>query len=381
MKKKLAILSLSTVIGSATAITTVLPLMMLFFSDQSTARVETLVTVSSMSAVITILLNGYICKIIGIKKTILTGLIIGALFGVFPLFINDYYGMIVCRILLGIGIGLYSPHAISLISFFYKGSERSKLLGMQMGIGALGNAILLSISGWLALFGWQFSFLVYILLAVIAVLIWFFVPEVNLTQSTEVISNKKLGIKVWFYLILCLVTFIIIWGVQLKIPSYLIDNGIKSTEKAGSLLSTMNIAGMLAGFSFGFIFSKLRRFLLPLGYLGAAGSVLGLVYSNTWVSIFLFAVLFNFIYSFTGPSITVILNQLAKNEHITRVNSLLTMTTIVSSFAAPFIWNPLPGLFGMSENAQNSLLFMIISLLILGVILTVRSIFIKSDHS
>ena len=59
----------------------------------------------------------------------------------------------------------------------------------------------------------------------------------------------------------------------------------------------VNIAGMLAGLSFGLMYKKFKLFLLPIGFLLAALSVFGMINSYSWMMIFIFAVLFNFVYS------------------------------------------------------------------------------------
>lgn len=368
MIRKIGILSLSSVTGVATGITTIIPLIAIAYPDYSIASIESLVTVSSLSALITIFLNDLIVRKIGLKVTIILGLTIGMFSGIIPFFISNYYLFLFTRIILGMGIGLYSPHAISLITLFYKGEERTTLLGMQMGITALGNAILLVTSGFLADVDWKLTFFIYLFLGIIAVLIWRYVPDKKIhTQYKDIKKPINVGVKK--YILLCFITFLIIWGVQLKIPSYLVEQGISSSERAGIILSTMNIAGMIAGFSFGFCFRKINIYLLPLGFIGAGASVLGMLNSSSYLPIFVFAVLFNFVYSFTGPTIVLKVNQLASEDQLTKVNSMITTTTIISSYAAPFTWNSITSFIDSSENTGAALSIMLISLLAIGALL------------
>lgn len=369
MNRKFGILSLSTVTGAATGITTIIPLIASAYPNHSIASIESLITISSLSALITIMLNDQIVRRIGLKSTIILGLIIGMVAGMLPFIISSYSMFLFTRIILGMGIGLYSPHAISLIALFYKGEERTTLLGMQMGISALGNAILLMVSGWLAGINWKWTFFIYLFLGIIAVLIWRYVPNTKNVKSSNKSVKDPVNSDVKKYIFLCFITFLIIWGVQLKIPSYLVERGIPSSEKVGLILSTMNIAGMVAGLSFGYCFRRMNIFLLPLGFIGAGVSVIGIVTSSSWLPIFAFAVLFNFVYSFTGPTIILKVNQLASKNQLTKVNSMIMTTTILSSYAAPFIWNSLSSVIDGNENAQTSLVVMLISLLVIGVLL------------
>jgi hypothetical protein len=173
---------------------------------------------------------------------------------------------------------------------------------------------------------------------------------------------------------LCFVTFIIIWGVQLKIPSYLVYREITSTAKAGMVLSLMNVAGMFAGFSFGYLYKKISLWLLPLGFLGAGVSVIGLLLSKSEWWILFWAVLFNFIYSYTGPTIVLKLNEVAKDSQLTKVNSFIMLSTILSSYVSPFIWNNISKLVVNENQLLVSLWLMGMTLLIisLGLFICIR---------
>ncbi|MBM7712814.1 MFS transporter [Enterococcus xiangfangensis] len=368
MIKKIGIVSLSSVTGAASIIASVIPLLAVAYPNQSLTSVESLVTISSLSALVTILLNNFIVRKIGIKPTIIAGLFLGAISGILPFFVSNYYLFLCLRIILGIGIGLYSPHAISLISLFYSGRERTKLLGIQMGISALGNAILLFIAGWLASFGWRWTFFVYSSLAVIALLILSKVPNVTIKKA-ESKKVRPLNKTVTLYIILCFLTFLIIWGVQLKLPAYLVENSISSSSKSGMLLSLMNIAGMCAGLSFSFFFDRIKRFLLPISYIGAAICVWGILLSANFLFISLFSILFNFIYSFTGPSIILKANSLAEEDQIIKVNSLISSTTILSMYLAPLCWNFFTGLFSREDNVSVTFSLIIASLFFIGVVI------------
>ena len=370
MFKKIGVLSLSIVTGAITAITTIIPLILKHYPGISISRIETLVTISSLSALLTILFNNKLVEKFGLKKTILSGLVIGMIAGVIPFFFFFYPVFFISRIILGLGVGMYSPHAITLISILYKGSERANLLGVQMGVGAFGNSILLFFSGWLAKMNWRYTFFTYLWLGIVALLVWLLVPEVHIDKIKDKKSTKSLSHSTIKYLILSFVTFLIIWGVQLKIPTFLYERGIVSSEKAGLILGVMNIAGMLAGLSFGLMYKKFKLFLLPIGFLLAALSVFGMINSYSWMMIFIFAVLFNFVYSFTGPTIVLQVNQQVEEYQLTKVNSLITMTTILSSYAAPIVWNNLSKIIDFKEGSVLVPMYiMILSLFFCGLFL------------
>ncbi|WP_315110669.1 MFS transporter [Clostridium intestinale] len=384
---KLGILSLSTVTGAGSAITSIIPIISLNYPNQSLSNIESLVTITSLSALLSISINSLITKkigikntiSIGIKNTISIGLFLGSIMGILPFCLQSYSLILLSRIILGLAIGLYSPHAISLISYFYKGEERATLLGFQMGITALGNAILLLICGVLSYFNWRFTFFVYAFLGVIGVVVKLFVPSANNSEEIKKSTREKLSPQLKKLLILCFFTFLIIWGVQLKLPTFIVHEKIGNTATSSTLLALMNIAGMLAGMSFGYFYKKAKKMVLPIGFLGAAVSVLILTIFKGKISIFIFGILFNFIYSFTGPYITLQINSQAKQNQLTKVNSLLMVSMIGSAFLAPYIWNTLTGFFGSSSNTVVSFWLMITALFTIGVFLLIYSLKSKDN--
>jgi len=71
--KKVGILCISTVTGSATAIASIIPILSINYPNQSLSSIESLVTISSLSALFTILTNNWITKRIDVKQTIILG--------------------------------------------------------------------------------------------------------------------------------------------------------------------------------------------------------------------------------------------------------------------------------------------------------------------
>lgn len=365
--RKIGILSISTVTGAASILSIVIPNLYQQYSNHSVAQVESLVTIPSLSALFMILLNNRICKVFGVRKTILTGLLLAALAGIIPFFISSFIGVLLSRILLGAGIGFFSPHALSLIPFFYEGEERATLLGFQMGVAALGNALLFFLGGAFTSIYWKNIFLVYLFLLLIYFLVFKTVPEPARIEEEKVQSKSgMINKQVFFLLSLCFFTFLIIWGVQLKIPTLFSERQFGGSGLASTLLAIMNIAGMLAGLSFGRLHQRLKFWILPLGFLGACVAVLLLTFTNQMQIAVFSAIVFNFIYSFTGPYIVLEINTISDSSTLTRVNSLITVAMISSSFIAPLFWNSFANLIG-GDTTVNVLLLASGMLFIIGV--------------
>lgn len=296
-----SILSISLVGGVSTLITGILPQLEREFANLPTTMVEWLVTAANISALVTLLANPYLTHRWGIKKVVVTGLWLAALTGVIPLFTHVYWLVLLSRLALGLGIGLFSPHAIGLIAHTYHGELRARLLGYQTGLGALGNALFLALAGLVVAFSWRNVFLLYLLLGGVALLASAGLPASEAAVPADQLAVKKLPVSRWLLVALAFVTYLLIWGVQIKLPRLFLDRAFGSAELANWTLSAMNMGGLLAGLTFGRVHRHLHQYTLTLGYAGAAlAVVLLLTTANTLVAVSS-AVFFNFIYSYTAP--------------------------------------------------------------------------------
>ncbi|MEE6716626.1 MFS transporter [Schleiferilactobacillus harbinensis] len=351
-----SILSISLVGGVSTLITGILPQLEREFATVSTTMVEWLVTAANISALVTLLANPYLTHRWGIKKVVVTGLWLAALTGVIPLFTHVYWLVLLSRLALGLGIGLFSPHAIGLIAHTYHGELRARLLGYQTGLGALGNALFLALAGLVVAFSWRNVFLLYLLLGGVALLASAGLPASEAAVPADQLAVKKLPVSRWLLVALAFVTYLLIWGVQLKLPRLFLDRAFGSAELANWTLSAMNMGGLLAGLTFGRVHRHLHQYTLTLGYAGAAlAVVLLLTTANTLVAVGS-AVFFNFIYSYTGPYLVYRSQLDLPPAQIDAMSSWLTIATVISAFFAPPVWNFL-GALGPGTVTTNVLLW------------------------
>lgn len=351
-----SILSISLVGGVSTLITGILPQLEREFATVSTTMVEWLVTAANISALVTLLANPYLTRRWGIKKVVVTGLWLAALTGVIPLFTHVYWLVLLSRFALGLGIGLFSPHAIGLIAHTYHGELRARLLGYQTGLGALGNALFLALAGLVVAFSWRNVFLLYLLLGGVALLASAGLPASEAAVPADQLAVKKLPVSRWLLVALAFVTYLLIWGVQLKLPRLFLDRAFGSAELANWTLSAMNMGGLLAGLTFGRVHRYLHQYTLTLGYAGAAlAVVLLLTTANTLVAVGS-AVFFNFIYSYTGPYLVYRSQLDLPPAQIDAMSSWLTIATVISAFFAPPVWNLL-GALGPGTVTTNVLLW------------------------
>lgn len=277
--EKISILSLSLILISTYAISSVLPMMAEHFSGHSITEVEQLVSIPSFAIMIMIILNPWLAKIFGERFSIILGMGMIAVAGTVPVFIQQYEIMFLSRVLLGVGIGLVNAYALHMINERYDGKERASLLGYRAAMEGLGSAVLALIAGQLLGFGWNKAFIIYIAAVPLLVLYLCFVPgnSVKTGKGAAAGYSKKVSAnsvlekeaemqgKNWkAYLgflcssmALAFLAICINSANNLRIPALVLERGIGTEAQSSVIISIIMISSIFGGICFG----KLNQFL------------------------------------------------------------------------------------------------------------------------
>lgn len=135
---KLAILIVSVITASAPAVNADIPVLAKSFPTVALSQVELLTTIPSLFLIVGILFSTAISKRIGVKQTVTVGIFLTVIAGLAPIWINNFALLMLSRALLGLGIGLFNSLLVTIISYFFKDNERSKMLGFQSTFEGLG---------------------------------------------------------------------------------------------------------------------------------------------------------------------------------------------------------------------------------------------------
>lgn len=173
-------------------------------------------TVYIISFCTTVSVAGRLGDIFGRKKLLLLGV---ALFGMFSVWVglsNSFWMIIYARIALGIGGGLIFPLSTAVLGYATKPSEMSQMIGLLIGLGAVGAAVGPVIGGILTeTMGWPWIFFMNLPIAIIAfVLISFWVSESKDEHASN--SIDYLGIVLLLASIVSVALFVAnlsVWGI------------------------------------------------------------------------------------------------------------------------------------------------------------------------
>lgn len=341
---KIAILSISIFLMSHLAIAPAIPKLFEIYSKTNNVgltSVESLVTIPALMITIFVLVSNFIIKFLGKKNTILLGLIFICISGIVPFFITNFKIVLICRLLLGIGIGLYNSISISIISDYYEDNERATMIGLRTAFLNIGKALTTFIAGYALLLGANYTYLVYLL--VIPVLIFFYLN----------IDNKKdiaTPLKSYFTFdknvaILMIITFFVgisYIGATIKIPTLLIKHYNMSTIFSSNLLSILALSGIISGFIFGQLVKKINYkvmiFMIVLMLLGNSIFII----SNNSILMYIASIFIGA--SFVGimSSIFFYISKNYKKEQINFVTSMAIVAGNIGVILTPVILTKIP---------------------------------------
>ena len=105
--QKVGVLGISLMLTSSQAINGVIPQMKEALNI-SQSQSELLGTAPSITVILFILLSSYVADKLGMRKTIIIGLLLAGIGGILPVFVANFPIVLISRIILGAGLGLYN---------------------------------------------------------------------------------------------------------------------------------------------------------------------------------------------------------------------------------------------------------------------------------
>lgn len=273
-KAKYGVFFVALLMMGAIGINSALATINAHFPDASQTMITNIMAFVTIGCIIATLVTGFLAT--KISKKILT--IIGILFflvgGLVPYFLDNLSGILACRIVFGIGVGMIQAMCAALIGENYEGEERAKAMGQVFCAQMVGCIIMTTIGSYLASLAWNACFLVHLLgiISLIAAII--LIPNIkpgsgiDANGQTAVAGEKihitKECIGWWIMMML----FFIPGQVFSNCISYLMEElGMGGSIVAGFSLTGMCIGGILMGLVFGACDKKLKNMTPGMGFL------------------------------------------------------------------------------------------------------------------
>lgn len=356
MRFKVSLLSISLFLMMAPQISSALPLMYNAFPGVSSAGVDTLATIPNFGIVIGLLISPFMVRFINAKPTIITGLIITLVAGTFPMYSTGYIAILVSRLLLGFGIGLFNSLAVSLIPEFYKNNEEelAAMIGYQNVMGSVGAALASFLLSYLVTISWHAAFAIYFLVVPSLILFTFFVPlSKKQTSATKIkksnVEKQSVNKKVILISSLMFLIFMFYMPVSFALPSLIVSEKIGTSSTAALVAGISTLVGIPIGASFGFFFKKLHDKVFPLGFALVTLGFILIAMSQNIVLLFIAVIILGFGFGIGVPYMYAWLDWAAPQNSINLGTTIVLILVNIGCFISPTVVSMIGQIFGMNS--------------------------------
>ena len=209
-----------------------------YFPDSSDAAIQIVLTIINLITLPMMIIEPFFEKVITKRDIAIIGtalMLVGALV---PQVLNTELWMLyIASGIIGIGLSFVVVTSSSLISDYFSGIDKSRIMGFQSIFVSIGGTIIAKGSGLLtAMGGWKTGYLVFLITVPIILIILFTVPrgEVIVSEKTEEQSGGISGSMVYFGF-LCLITGIFVATFNTNIAMYIDAKHIGDANTAGTV--------------------------------------------------------------------------------------------------------------------------------------------------
>lgn len=345
-----------------------------FFPDSSDAAIQIVLTIINLITLPMMIIEPVFEKFITKRDIAIIGtalMLVGALV---PQVLNTELWMLyVASGIIGVGLSFVVVTSSSLISDYFSGIEKSRIMGFQSIFVSIGGTIIAKGSGLLtAMGGWKTGYLVFLITIPIILIILFTVPrgEVVVAEKQEGGSGGISGSMIYFGF-LCLVTGIFVATFNTNIAMYIDAKHIGDANTAGTVSGIMQVVGIVGGLLLGTVVKAFKRFTIGGSILVMAAGTACVALSTNFMVICVGALLVGIGFAIRNPGAVTFGANMVPAAQASLAIAIISATYNVGNFLSAFIINPLANMF----SADISMRFLVsaIGLAVVGVIACVKA--------
>lgn len=202
------------------------------------------------------LLTGKLVFIFKKKTLLITGALLYVFGGTSGAFANSIWVLLFFRAVMGIGVGLLLPLARGLIADFFKGEERTQMMGFATSFNNLGGIISLVVAGILSMYSWRYPFFIYLLGFVVIYMVIVHMPDQEIKEKPN--TKVEVSKNVWLLGIGMYYMMLMFYPLVPEISIYIDKVNLGTTFTTGILISIITFGSLILGLIFQKIKFKLK---------------------------------------------------------------------------------------------------------------------------
>ena len=364
LRQKLAILSISLILTSNSIISGSLVYIQEAF-NLTRNEAEFIITLSSLAVMVFIFLAEYLALFIGLKNTVLLGLFMVGLSGIIPVILKTYPSIIVSRLLLGAGLGLFNGHSANYINLLYHDNkERTKLHGLRNAAEFIGQIILFTLAGILVKVDYFYTFLLYTSAFLILIFFKTSVDEVKISKERTKINFDS---NIFLFIIFAMIVLLNASAMTMRFP-FVASLSRGMDVNISFYLNFVPIIGMLSAFLFTPINRKLKNktIFFGLGFFILANFLI-VNFDKNLIGFLICILLLTFGQSMCMPYIFAEVPKYVKGHSSRIATNLIFIACNIGVFIAPIFMKIMDKILKTNSLSRGFIGFVIIYLIIIGI--------------
>ncbi|MDO5117925.1 MAG: MFS transporter [Eggerthellaceae bacterium] len=276
----------------------------------------------------------------------------GVVAGIMPETLGGFYGILACRAVLGLARGIVYPMSATFIADLFTGETRDRMLGFRTAAGGVWGIAFMLIGGFLAAMSWRYSFIGYVLLVPIILMIAFNLPEPDVKPLPIKSGKSQLGGgAIWLVIALAFIVNAFVFCIFTNMSLCVAGTGIGNAATSGTILSSVTCATAVGGFLYGaFIKGKLGGFDMPIAM---SLMTIGLFLLTKLISVpgyFAGSIVFGLGFGMFFPPLMMQSVKLVPRESATMAISIIAIAQNLGQFCSAYILNFAGDIFGIAPE-------------------------------
>lgn len=211
-------------------------------------------------------LAGYAADRVGRKQLLIIAMLLYAVFGTAPLWLQSLQAIALSRIGVGIAEAAIMTCCTTLITDYYDGEKRNKYLGLQTMVSALAATTFFALGGVLGSISWRTPFWLYAASALIVIPMIFKLWEPGKTQRTKEVRTPVPWRQIGAPSAVTLFGGIVFYALIVHLPYVVTDLGLENAALVGIAAAVASLATAAGAISFRFLAKLGTRKLLVLAF-------------------------------------------------------------------------------------------------------------------
>lgn len=344
-----------------------------FFPDASDSAIQIVLTLINLVTLPMMLIEPAFESKITKRDIALIGTVLMLIGGLMPQVLNSQLWMLyAASIVIGAGLSLVVVVSSSLISDYFTGIEKSRVMGFQSIFVSIGGTIIAKGSGlFTAMAGWKRGYLVFLICVPILIIVALTVPKGTVVKKEE--SGEKAGISgnMVYFGVLCLITGIFVATFNTNIAMYIDRKGIGDASTAGTVASIMQVIGILGGLVLGNTVKLFKRFTIGASILMMAAGTAMVGFSTSLPVICIGAAIVGFGFAIRNPGAVTFAANMVPAAQASLAIAIVSATYNVGNFISAYVVNPLANMLG--NDIANRFIISAVALVVIGIVALIKA--------